>query len=172
MPINLFKKKISQQDAAILLFQTLHDGIRKNITSDLELLHEYFSLPQNLSSNEEDLIRYDIFIAALALETQAIINLSPQDKNVINCLKDYILKNAGTEVNDYIRSYINIYYSYSKKGENPVSAVAQALYIKIKGRVNSNIKEIDPITTTVIESLLVSKSGTWKTIKNNFKIKK
>lgn len=181
--MSLFKKKLTEQEAAALfvlyIIKEVQDAwptIHKNLK---DLFKEKFVV------EDEKMAVFDLVLAAIAQDLQAVKNLFPKDQ--AERIEKWVLKCIDTE--DWGEYAVDEVKKYGEKfqkeiqnisaGGDPLSAIPARLLQRWLGKniqnfeVEMNGKKtgiIDPVLLLMVSSILISFLGTWKRLKDNFEI--
>jgi len=123
---------------------------------------------------DEDLAIYNLALAAIAQESQAIKNLFPKEQ--AKRIKEWLLLFVGDEyaINE-VKNYDKAFQESLDTGENPIHAISARL---VQRWLGENIQDfvgkedgiISPILLTAVSGNLIIFCGSWKSLKENFNI--
>lgn len=181
--MSLFKKKITEQEAAshfvLYIIKEAQDAwpvIHKSLTD---------SFKEKFVIEDEKMADFDLALAAIAQDLQAVKNLFPKEqaerieKWVLKCIdtEDYG-KYAVDEVKKYGEKFQKDVQNISKGGD-PLSAIPARLLQRWLGKniqnfdVEMNGKKtgiISPALLMMISSTLAAFPGSWKKLKDEFNL--
>ena len=177
------KKKLTEQEAAaqFVLY------IIKEAKSAWPIIHknlkDYFK--EKFIVENEKMAAFDLSLAAIAQDLQVVKNLFPKDQ--AERIEKWVLKCIDTE--DWGEYALDEVKRYSDKFENniqnisaggdPLSAIPARLLQRWLGKNIQNFDVemsgkktgiINPVLLMMVSSMLVALLGTWKRLKDNFKI--
>lgn len=181
--MSLFKKKLTEQEAAshfvLYIIKEAQDAwptIHKNLKD---------SFKEKFIVEDEKMAAFDLALAAIAQDLQAVKNLFPKDqaerieKWVLKCIdtKDWG-EYAVDEVKKYGEKFQKDIQNISADGD-PLSAIPARLLQRWLGKNIQNFDVemsgkktgiISPVLLMMVSSMLAAFLGTWKRLKDNFKI--
>jgi len=179
----LFKRKLTEQEAAsyfvLYIIKEALDAwptIHKN-------LKDFFK--EKFVVEDEKMAAFDLALASIAQDLQAVKNLFPKDQ--AERIEKWVLKCIDTE--DWGEYSIDEIKEYGEKfqknvqnisaGGDPISAIPVRLLQRWLGK---NIRNFDvemsgkktgiisPVLLTMVSGILTAFLGTWKKLKDDFKI--
>jgi hypothetical protein len=181
--VSLFKKKLTEQEAAshFVLY------IIKEAQNAWPTIHKNFkdSFREKFIVEDEKMAVFDLALAAIALDLQAVKNLFPKDQAVR--IEKWVLKCIDTEdwgeyAVDEVKKYGEKFQKYIQNisaGGDPLSAISARLLQRWLG---NNIKNFDveingnktgiisPILLIEVSSIFTYLHGNWKRLKDNFRV--
>jgi len=181
--MSLFKEKLTEQEAALhfvlYIIKEAQDAwptIHKNLKE---------SFKEKFIVEDEKMAAFDLALAAIAQDLQAVKNLFPKDQ--AERIEKWVLKCIDTE--DWGEYAVDEVKEYGEKfqkdiqnisaGGDPLSAIPARL---LQRWLAKNIKNFDveingkktgvisPILLMAVSGILTAFLGTWKRLKDNFKI--
>jgi len=181
--MSLFKKKLTEQEAAshFVLYiikeaQDVWPTIYKNLKD---------SFKEKFVVEDEKIAAFDLALAAIAQDLQAVKNLFPKDQ--AERIEKWVLKCIDTE--DWGEYAVDEVKKYGEKfqkdvqnisaGGDPLSAIPARLLQRWLGKNIQNFDVemsgkktgiISPVLLMMVSSMLAAFLGTWKRLKDNFKI--
>ncbi len=183
MLINLFKKKITEQEAAA-------HSVRYILTetqSSWEQIHKTFvdTFKEKFIVIDNQMASFDLTLAAIAQDLETLKNLFSSDRAIR--IEKWILKCIDTEDwGEYAIQEVNEYrkiFQHSveniENGDNPINAIPSRLLSKWLGQGLQNFEieisgiktgTISPVLLLMTASVLIGFSGNWKKTKENYKI--
>ncbi len=185
----LFKKKITEQEAASHFIRSIMNEASSAWPSVLEELKDTFQ--DQFVLEDEKMANLDLSLAAIALDLQAIKNLfsNIQAERIEEWVYEYF---KGEDWREYavaeIKKYGKAFQEHTPNmyvGTNPLSAVSARLLNRWLGENMHNfeidmgdigngdktgIVSISPQMQMMVDSLLVGFIGKWKKIKDNFRL--
>lgn len=181
--MSLFKKKLTEQEAASHFILNIMKEAQSAWPEIYKSLKDSFK--EKFVVEDEKMAAFDLALAAIAQDLQAVKNLFPKDqaerieKWVFKCIdtKDYG-EYAVDEVKKYEEKF-QIDIQNINTGGDPLSAIPARLLQRWLGKniqnfdVEMNGKKtgvISPVLLMMISSTLVAFLGTWKKIKDNFNL--
>ncbi len=176
----LFKKKITEQEAAAHFVLSVMERTRDmwpNIYDDLRN-----SYGDRVTIGDQTMAAFDLALAVLSQEIQALRNLFPKDQS--ERLRKWVLACIdSTEYGEYakneVKEYDESFQQSLKNAENPLDAISIRLLHRWLGRNVKNFEIrigsektgiIDPLLVMRVRGILVTFTRTWETIKENFKL--
>lgn len=181
----LFKKKLTEQEASAQFVLYIMKEVRDAWPSIHKNLKDTFK--EKFTIEDENIARFDLALAAIAQDLQAVKNLFPKDQAermyqwVLHCIDvpeygEY----AKEEVEKYSESFQKSIDKIKQgESENPLDTISTRLLHRWLGENIRNFEiEMDgkktgimsPIAVMMVTSILVAFVGTWKRIKENFKL--
>lgn len=181
--MSLFKKKLTEQEAAshFVLYiikeaQNAWPTIHKNLTD---------SFKEKFVVEDEKMAAFDLALAAIAQDLQAVKNLFPKDQ--AERIEKWVLKCIDTE--DYGEYAIEEVKKYGEKfqkdiqnistGGDPLSAIPARLLQRWLGKNIQNFDVemggkktgiISPVLLMMVSSMLAAFLGSWKKLKDDFNL--
>jgi len=179
----LFKRKISEQEAAAQFVLSVVEKTRDAWPTIHEDLKD--SYKDRFIIEDERMAIFDLVLAVIGQEIQGLRNLFQKDQS--ERLRKWVLACIDSpEYGEYAKSEIKEYdESFQRsvrnieRGENPLDVIPARLLHRCLGE---NIKNfyveigskktgiIDPLLVIQVTNILVAFTGTWKMIKENFKL--
>jgi hypothetical protein len=179
----LFNKKLTEQEAAsqFVLY------IMKEAQDAWPTIHKSLkdSFKEKFVVEDEKMATFDLALAAISQDLQAVKNLFPKDQ--AERIEKWVLKCIDTE--DFGEYAVDEVKKYGEKfqkdiqninaGGDPLSAIPARLLHRWLGKniqnfdVEMNGKRtgiISPILLMIISSTLAAFLGTWKKLKDNFNL--
>lgn len=177
------KKKLTEQEAASLFILYLTKEAQDAWPTIKKGLEDTFK--ERFIVTEEDMVAsYDLALATMAFDLQALKNLFPSDQ--AERLEKWVLKSLG-ELDDWGEYAVDEVKKYGEKfqkaiqnidiGGDPLSAIPGRLLQRWLGKnirnfdVEINGKKtgfISPVLLSIVLRMLADLSGTWKRLKDNF----
>jgi len=179
--MTFFKKKLTEQEAASHFVLCIIKEARDTWPAFHKQLKESFK--EKFVVEDEKMAAFDLALAAIAEDLQAVKNLFPKDQG--ERIKKWVLKCIDTgdfgkyaidEVEKYIEKFQEAVEDI-KVGGDPLSAIPARLLHRWLGRniknfdVEINGKKtgiIDPFLLMMISSMITTFIGTWKSLKDKF----
>lgn len=185
----LFKRKITEQEAASHFIRSIMDEASSAWPSILTELKDTFQ--EQFVLEDEKMANLDLSLAAISLDLQAIKNLftNVQAERIEKWVYEYF---KGKDWREYavneIKKYGKEFQEHTPNmyvGTNPLSAVSARLLSRWLGENIHNFKidmgdlgngektgivSISPQIQMMVDLLLASFIGKWKTIKDNFRL--
>ncbi len=181
--MSLFKKKLTEQEAAshFVLYiikeaQEAWPTIHKSLTD---------SFKEKFVVEDEKMAAFDLALAAIAQDLQAVKNLFPKDQ--AERIEKWVLKCIDTD--DYGEYAVDEVRKYGEKfqkdvqnisaGGDPLSAIPARLLQRWLGKniqnfdVEMNGKKtgiISPVLLMMVSSTLAAFLGSWKKLKDDFNL--
>ncbi len=181
--MSLFKKKLTEQEAAshfVLYITKEAQGAWPAIYKSLQ-----GSFKDKFVVEDETMAAFDLALAAIAQDLQAVNNLFPKDQ--AERIEKWVLKCIDTE--DWGEYAIGEVKKYGEKfqkdvqninaGGDPLSAIPAHLLQRWLGKniqnfdVEMNGKKtgiISPVLLVMVSSMLTAFLGTWKKLKDDFNL--
>lgn len=179
----LFKKKITEQDAALQFGLYAIKGAQDVWPNFHKTLKETFK--EDFIVENENMAAFDLALAVIALDLQALKNLFPQDQAerierwVLICIDtEDTGEYAVYEVKKYSEIFQKNIQNISIDGD-PMSAIPGRLLQRWLGKNLQNFDVeiggkktgfINPILLSMVSMMLLDFSFNWKRLKDNFKI--
>ncbi len=181
--MSFFKKKITEQEAAAQFVLYITKEAQNTWPTIYKSLQDSFK--DKLVVEDETMAAFDLTLAAIAQDLQAVKNLFPKDqaerieKWVLKCIDT---KDWGEYAIDEVKKYGEKFQKEIQNistGGDPLSAIPARLLQRWIGKniqkfdVEINGKKtgfIDPILLMMISSTLTAFLGTWKKLKDNFNL--
>ena len=177
------KKNLTEQEAACYCVAYIIKEVQNAWPTIREDLKDY--LGQKFVVQDEEKAAFDLALAAIALDLQAVGNLFPKDR--AERIEKWVLKCIDTEdwgeyAVDEVKKYGEQFQEGIQNvdtGGDPLSAIAGRLLHRWLGKDIQNFDVeiagkktgiIDPLLLTTVSGMLVGFAGTWKGLKDNFKI--
>jgi len=181
--MSLFKKKLTEQEAAshfVLYITKEAQGAWPAIYKSLQ-----DSFKDKFVVEDEIMAAFDLALAAIAQDLQAVKNLFPKDQ--AERIEKWVLKCIDTEDwGEYAVSEVKKYGEKFQKdiqnintGGDPLSAIPARLLQRWLGKniqnfdVEMNGKKtgiISPVLLMMVSSMLAAFLGTWKKLKDDFNL--
>lgn len=181
--MSLFKKKLTEQEAAshfVLYITKEAQGAWPAIYKNLQ-----DSFKDKFVVEDETMAAFDLALAAIAQDLQAVKNLFPKDQ--AERIEKWVLKCVDTEDwGEYAVGEVKKYGEIFQKdiqninaGGDPLSAIPARLLQRWLGKniqnfdVEMNGKKtgiISPVLLMMVSSMLAAFLGTWKKLKDDFKL--
>jgi len=181
--MSLFKKKLTEQEAAshfVLYITKEAQGAWPAIYKSLQ-----DSFKDKFVVEDETMAAFDLTLAAIAQDLQAVKNLFPKDQ--AERIEKWVLKCIDTE--DWGEYAVGEVKKYGEKfqkdiqninaGGDPLSAIPARLLQRWIGKniqnfdVEMNGKKtgiISPVLLMMVSSMLAAFLGTWKKLKDDFNL--
>lgn len=179
----LFKRKINEQKAAAQFVLSVVEKTRDAWPTIYEDLKN--SYKERFIIEDQTTAVFDLALAVLGQEIQALRNLFPNDQS--ERLRKWVFACIDSpEYGEYAKSEVEGYdESFQRsarnieQGENPLDAIPTRLLHRWLGE---NIKNfdveiggkktgiIDPLLIMQVTNILLAFTGTWKMIKENFRL--
>lgn len=181
--MSLFKKKLTEQEAAshFVLY------IIKEAQDTWPAIHKSLkeSFKDKFVVEDEKMAAFDLALAAIAQDLQAVKNLFPKDQ--AERIEKWVLKCIDTEERgEYAVDEVKKYGEKFQKdiqninvGGDPLSAIPARLLQRWLGKniqnfdVEMNGKKtgiISPVLLMMVSSMLAAFLGSWKKLKDNFNL--
>ena len=185
----LFKRKITEQEAASHFIRSIMDEASSAWPSILEELKDTFQ--EQFVLEDEKMANLDLSLAAISLDLQAIKNLftNVQAERIEKWVYEYFKGKDWREYAvDEIKKYGKEFQEHTPNmyvGTNPLSAVSARLLSRWLGENIHNfeidmgdlgngektgIVSISPQMQMMVDLLLAGFIGKWKKIKDNFRL--
>lgn len=179
----LFKKKLTEQEAATQFVMYIVKEAQAAWPTIYKNLKDTFK--EKFIVEDETMAAFDLALAAIAQDLQAVKNLFPKDQG--ERIEKWVLKCIDTEGwGEYAIDEVKKYGEKFQKaiedinaGGDPLSAIPARLLHRWLGKniknfdVEINGKKtgiIDPILLMMVSGTLAAFPGIWKRLKDNFKI--
>jgi len=181
--MSLFKKKLTEQEAAAQFVLYIIKEAQNAYPTIYKSLKDFFK--EKFVVEDEKMAAFDLALAAIAQDLQAVKNLFPKDQ--AERIEKWVLKCIDTE--DWGEYAVDEVKKYGEKfqkdvqnintGGDPLSAIPARLLQRWLGEniqnfdVEMNGKKtgiISPILLSMISGTLVAFLGTWKKLKDNFNL--
>lgn len=181
--MSLFKKKLTEQEAAshfvLYIIKEAQDAwptIHKNLKD---------SFKEKFIIEDEKMAAFDLALAAIAQDLQAVKNLFPKDQ--AERIEKWVLKCIDTEdwgeyAVDEVKKYGETFQKDIQNisaGGDPLSVIPTRLLQRWLGKNIQNFDVemsgkktgiISPVLLMMVSSTLAAFLGTWKRLKDDFKI--
>jgi len=181
--MSFFKKKLTEQEAAsqIVLY------ITNEAQETWPIIHKNLedSFKEKFIVEDEKMASFDLALAAIAQDLQAVKNLFAQDQ--AERIEKWVLKCIDTkDWGEYATNEVKKYGEKFQKeiqniniGGDPLSAIPARLLHRWLGKNIQNFEVemsnkktgiINPVLLLMVTSILANFHGKWKKLKENFKI--
>jgi hypothetical protein len=181
--MSLFKKKLTEQEAAAHFVLHVMTESQNIWPETHKLLKETFK--EKFVVEDETMAAFDFALAAIAQSLQPINNLFPKDQ--AKRVEQYVFECIDTEdygeyAKDEVRKYSEAFKESVKTieiGGNTLEVISVRLLHRMLGEKIRNFEVkiseeeagvISPLLVMAITNVLISFAGTWKHIKDNFKL--
>lgn len=165
------KEKISEEYAAKSVIKNTLESVEENWPETYKQLHK---INENFILEGEDLElgEFYLFIAVVALDSRALQNLFPneQAERIMKYIRESLSLFEGLPIESF-DDFILCFDDAIKEKEDPIGGLSAKLLQKVLGERLKKFSVsgfISPILMIQISALLVSYSGKWKLIKDNF----
>lgn len=176
--MSLFKKRLTEPEAASFFVQNITKEVQKTWP---DIYHSLIKFEGKFVVENENKAVFDLVLAAIAQDLQSVKNLFPKDQ--ADRIEKWIFKCIDTE--EYGEYAVNEVKKYGERfqeeiqnieaGGDPLSAIPGRLLQRWLGRNihNFTVKEtgiVSPLLLMMVQAIVNSFIGIWKTIKDNFKL--
>jgi len=159
---DLFKTKLTYERAVNIYMSSLSQIINSTYENDIEYLH-YFCDEDVILITDTELFKYEMVLAVIALELEAVRNLKPSKLNgIIRCLRT-LMEDDEYAIHQIFNIYIPQISEVKSEGSLPDEGVLSSLLI------NLDI-EFDRFIAAAFSELLYKKVGGWKTLLRDYRI--
>lgn len=181
--MSLFKKRLTEQEAACLFVLDILKEAQGTWPTIHIQLKETFK--EGFVLEDEEMAAFDLALAAIAQDVQAVRNLFPKDQ--AERIQKWILKSVDSEAwGEYAIDEIKNYgIEFTKNiqnietGGDPLSAIPTRLLQRWLGKNIQNFEVvmngkktgiISPLLVMMVSNILAAFLGIWKKLKDDFKI--
>ncbi len=178
-----FKKKLTELDAATLFVLYITKEVEKEWPTIYKSLKDTFK--ENFVVEDESMATFDLVLAAIAQDLQAVKNLFPFEQ--AERIENWVLRLiANEDLGEYSVDEVKKYGKKFQKevqsiesGGDPLSAIPGRLLHRWLGENIKNFKVelngkktglISPILIMMVSQILMGFVGTWKRLKEEFKL--